>query len=154
MKTLLFSILALLSITANAQDKSTIQTMANASSVEELRTVSDKIASSAGQKFTFYKIGARSLRDEKYKTVIYTPADMTEADKAEFTAEEKERCLIVVWKDNGGSYTFSEVYSDPKNIMPFWNATFKASETEYRVAPELKYKLVGNEKTASIVKSY
>lgn len=128
--------------------------MSKTSSLDEVKAISDKIAASSAQSFTFYKVGSRTLRDEKYKTIIYTPATMTEADKAEFTAEEKEQCLIVVWRDYGDHYTFFEVYSKYDNIRPFWNATFTSSENDYRVNKDLTFKFVKNEKSAAIVKSY
>jgi len=78
---------------------------------------------------------------------------MTEADKAEFTQEEKEKCLVVVWSDYGNGYSFFEVVNQDKNLLPFWNATF-TSDKEYRVSKELKYKFVKNESSYSIVKSY
>lgn len=127
--------------------------MTDAKSLDQVKSVSDKLAAVAGHKFTFYKIGNRTLRDEKYKTVIYTPAEMTEAQKQNLTAEDKEKCLIVVWSDYGGSYRFYEVNSAPDNLYPFWNATF-GKVPEFRVDKDLKYKIVTDENTASIVKSY
>jgi hypothetical protein len=151
-KLLLLASLLIVSL-VQAQDLQTINLMVKCNSLEEIKAVSDKIAGSASEKYVYYKTGNRSLGEEKYKTVIYTPASMTEEDKQEFTQEEKDKCLIVTWSDYNGSYSFFEVNNQDKNLTPFWNTTF-VSAKEYRVSKDLKYKFVKNENSSSIVKSY
>ncbi len=154
MKKLLLLIALIIGSVIQAQDLATIKVMANATSLDEIKAVSDKIALSAGDKFVYYKTGNRSLRDEKYKTVIYAPASMTDEEKKEFSQEEKEKCLIVVWIDTGTGYTFFEVDNQEKNLKPFWNSIFTTAENEFRVDKSLKYKYIKNEHSVSIVKSY
>ncbi len=153
MKKLLLLATLLIGILAGAQDFQTINLMVKSNTLEEIKKVSDKIAVSAPEKYVYYKTGNRSLREEKYKTVIYTPISMTEAEKAEFTQEEKEKCLVVVWSDYGNGYSFFEVNNQDKNLLPFWNSTF-TTDNEYRFSKDLKYKFVKNENSCSIVKSY
>ncbi|MFE3849102.1 hypothetical protein ACFX5D_14105 [Flavobacterium sp. LB3P45] len=154
MKKLLLLTVALLALSfAQAQDLQTIDLMVQSNSLEDIKWVSDKIAVLSPEKYVYYKTGNRTLRDEKYKTIIYAPASMTDEDKKEFTQEEKDSCLIVVWSDKGNSYSFFEVSNQDKNLLPFWKITF-ASDKEYRVSKELKYKFVKNETSSSIVKSY
>ncbi|WP_281237863.1 hypothetical protein [Flavobacterium praedii] len=153
MKKLLTLFCLLIVAFINAQDLPTIKLMAKSNSLEEIKKVSDKIANSASEKYVYFKTGNRTLRDEKYKVVIYTPATMTEEQKEELSQEEKDKCLLVVWSDYGGTYSFFEVYSEDKNIIPFWETTF-VQDFDYRVTKDLKYKLVKNEKKYSIVKSY
>lgn len=153
MKKLLLLAFLLIVALVQAQDTQTINLMAKSNSLEEIKTVSDKIANSASEKYVYFKTGNRTLRDEKYKVVIYTPATMTEEEKKELSPEEKDKCLLVVWSDYNGTYSFFEVYSQDKNLLPFWNTTF-ASAQEYRVSKDLKYKIVKNENSSSIVKSY
>lgn len=149
-------ILLLLLITygAFAQDNATINAMVLSNSIEEVKATSDKISSLTVDKFSFYKVTDRTLRDDKFKVVVYTPASMTEEEKKEFTTEEKAMCLLVVWKVTDNGYTFYDVTSKEENVRPFWNATFTTSDTQYRVNKDLKYKIVKNEETYSILKSY
>ncbi len=144
----------LLSFGAFAQDNTTINALVSSSSVEEIKATSDKISSLTADKFSFYKVTDRTLREDKFKVVVYTPASMTEEEKQEFTPEEKAKCLLVVWKATENGYTFYDVTSTEQNIRPFWNATFTNSDTQYRVNKDLKYKIVRNEETYSILKSY
>lgn len=154
MKKLLLSILTLVTLSAFSQDKATINALVNSQSLEQIKATSDRIAHSASEKFEYFKTTDRTLRDEKFKVVVYTPASFTAEDKKEITAEEKAQCLIVVWKVKDNGFAFSEVNSQESNLLPFWNATFTANDKEYRVDKDLKYKYVKNENSVSIVKSY
>lgn len=145
----------LLTAIVRAQDTNTINQLVNASSLDQVKNASDKIAASAGTKFEYFKTTDRKVTLDNYKVVVYTPASFTAEDKKEFTPEEKEQCLVVVWLvQKDGTYIFKEVSNSQENIQPFWNNTFTASANEYRVNPDLKYKYVKNENSVSIVKSY
>jgi hypothetical protein len=153
-KTILFIALLLTTI-ATAQDTETINSLVNSNTLDQVKNTSDKIAASAGTKFEYFKTTDRTLRDEKYKVVVYTPSTFTAEDKKEITAEEKQQCLLVVWLvSQDGTYIFKEVNSSSENLQPFWNTTFTASTNEYRVNKDLKYKYVTNENSVSILKSY
>lgn len=138
----------------NSQDLPTINSMALSTSLEQIKNTSDKVAASGLEKFEYFKTTDRTLREEKFKVVVYTPATFTAEDKKEITAEEKAKCLIVVWRITDNGFTFSEVNNQEQNLLPFWNATFSSAHNEYRVNKELKYKYVKNENSVSIVKSY
>lgn len=149
-----FSLLLLLTFGAFAQDNATINAMVQSNTVEEIKATSDKISSLTADKFSFYKVTDRTLREDKFKVVVYTPASMTEEEKQEFSPEEKAKCLLVIWKATESGYTFYDVTSTEQNLKPFWNQTFTTTDTQYRVNKDLKYKIVKNEETYSILKSY
>jgi hypothetical protein len=153
-KTILF-IALLLTKTVTAQDKSTINELANSSKLEQVKLASDKIADAAATKFEYFKTTDRTVTLDKYKVLIYTPASFTAEDKKEFTPEEKAQCLQIVWLiREDGSYVFKEVTGTEENLLPFWQNTFNTDKSDYRVTPDLKYKYVKNENSVSIVKSY
>lgn len=150
--TLLFAVL--IGLIANAQDTATIKAFVASPTLEQIKSASDKIAASAAEKFEYFKTTDRSLRDEKFKVVVYTPASFTTEDKKEFTSEEKAKCLIVVWRVTNDGFAFSEVTNQEQNLKPFWSSTFSATENDYRFDKDIKYKYVKNENSVSIVKSY
>lgn len=152
MKKIIFILLFTTSIFA--QDLSTINSMVLSNSIEEVKLTSDKFASAAIEKFEYFKTANRTLRDEQFKVIVYTPITFTAEDKKEISAEEKEMCLIVVWRVTDKGFTFFEVNQKEQNLLPFWKATFSDTEKEYRINKDLKYKYVKNENSVSIVKSY
>lgn len=154
MKKIILLFVFLISFIGFAQDLETINALVNSNSLEQIKTTSDKIAASATTKFEYFKTTDRSLRDEKFKVVVYTPASFTDEDKKEFSPEEKQQCLIVVWRVTDNGFTFSEVNNQPENLLNFWRSNFTTTENEYRVNPHLKYKYVTHENSVSIVKSY
>ena len=154
MKKLLLTLTLLIGLIANAQDNSTIKAFVTSPTLEQIKLASDKIAASASEKFEYYKITDRSLRDEKFKVVVYTPATFKAEDKKDFTPEEKAKCLIVVWRVTNEGFAFSEVTNQEQNLKPFWSSTFSATENDYRFDKNIKYKYVKNENSVSIVKSY
>lgn len=155
MKKALSLLLLLSCFLIKAQDTTTINQLINASSIDQLKNTSDKIAASASTKFEYFKTTDRTVTNDKYKVVVYTPASFTAEDKKQFTPEEKEQCLLVVWLvREDRTYIFKEVNSSAENLQQFWKTTFSSSANEYRVNPDLKYKYVKNENSVSIVKSY
>lgn len=154
MKKLLLLSALLFSILANSQDVATINQLVNATSLEQVKNTSDKIAAAATNKFEYFKTADRTVTLDKYKVVVYTPKGFAPVNKDKLTPEEKEQCLLVVWLvKEDGSFIFKEVSSKAENVQPFWSNTFTASD-EYRVNKDLKYKLVKQENSLSIVKSY
>jgi hypothetical protein len=154
MKNLIFTIVLLIGITASAQDTATINAFVSSQSLEQIKQASDKIVQTSLQQFDYYKTTDRSLREEKFKVLVYTPSSFTAEDKKEFSIEEKAQCLLVVWRVTDSGFTFAEVYNQPDVLLPFWRANFTATDNEYRVDKSLKYKYVTNENSVSIVKSY
>lgn len=154
MKHFILLFVLLLGVATNAQDTSTISAFVTSPTLEQIKLTSDKIAASASEKFEYYKTTDRSLRDEKFKVVVYTPSSFTAEDKKDFTAEEKAKCLIVVWRVTNDGFAFSEVTNQEQNLKPFWDATFSTTENDYRFNKNIKYKYVKNENSVSIVKSY
>ena len=149
------SVLLLLScFFVKAQDTTTINQLVNASSIDQVKNTSDKIINASSQKYVYYKTSDSSLREEKYKVVLYTLASVTDADNTKLSDIEKENLIKVYWFDKGNNYSFKEVYGPEETLKPFWVSTFSASLNEYRVNPDLKYKYITNENSVSIVKSY
>ncbi len=150
----LFLLLLLLTFGAFAQDNATINAMVQSNTVEQIKTVSDNIISSGSEKYIFYKIADSSLREQKRKVAIYTLASVTDNDNTKLSEEEKESRINIIWNDDNGVYSFKEVYGPEDMIKSFWNQTFTTTDTQYRVNKDLKYKIVRNEETYSILKSY
>jgi hypothetical protein len=177
MKKLLLLTLLLIFAFTQAQNQSTINKMVESKTTDDIKSVSDELVSQCKEQYDFYKIASFGSReDESYQYVIYTKRGMSEQDKNEISPSFKN-CIVVKFKQwNKGEnndletkgelvYYFKEVSGKYLDIVPFWITTFYPKTTpellledyklkEYRVNKDLKYKLVKNQDTWQILKSY
>lgn len=152
MKKIIF--LLLLPFIGFSQNQVIINQMANSNSIEGIKAVSDQIINSGVEKYVFYKIADSSLRDEKRKIVLYTLASVTDNDQTKLSDIERDNLIKVIWTVSNGGFTFRDATAPESIIVNFWKNNFPIASTEYRVNPDLRYKLVKNEKTYSIEKWY
>ena len=177
MKKLLLSIALLFAVLIQAQDNHTIQLMTESNSLDEIKTVSDKIISSFTEEYKYYKTAsAQRGKNEKYQYVYYIPKVLNPIGE-KLTPEEKERAVIVKFGqyEKGENidlaikgktvYYFKEVSGKYLDLTNFWIASFYPSSTkeqileayklqEYRVNKDLKYNFRKNENTWTIEKGY
>lgn len=154
MKTTFTTLLLLFTTILLSQNLHTIQTMQKATSLDQVKSVSDQIINSSSDKYTFYKIADSSLQNDVYKVVLYTLTSDTDNDPTKLSEVEKTTLIKVKWLQYNNDFTFKEIYAPEQMIKPFWNSTFVADNTNYRVNKDLQYKLVKNEKTYSIERWY
>lgn len=177
MKKALLIATLLIGFLVQAQNQSIINKMVESKTTDDIKSVSDQLVSQCKEQYDFYKIVPFGTRqDESYQYVIYTKEGMSEAEKKEI-APSFQNCIVVKFKQwNKGEnkdletkgelvYYFKEISGKYLDIAPFWITTFYPKTTpellledyklkEYRVNKDLKYKLVKNQDTWQILKSY
>lgn len=177
MKKIITLLLALLPFVISAQDNDIISKMTKSKSIEDLRFISDKIASQTKTKFIFFKQGERKSPSQTDIVFYYIPDNLTPDELNEFSRETKEKCLVILFgsmyegenKDLEVKgqlvYFFRNVSGKYLDIYPFWTSTFYPNSTkeqiledyklkEYRVNKDLKYTLSKTDDIWSIEKWY
>lgn len=170
MKKLLLITALLIGYLGQAQNQEIINKMIESKTIEDIKMVAHDIVTKSNSKYDFYKVLKYTRKDtkESYQYVISTKAGMTDREKSELSSNRYANCLIVKFNEsdtNGLVYNFKEVSGDYLDLADFWTATFYPTASkelviddfklkEYRVSKDLKYKLVKNESSYSILRSY
>jgi hypothetical protein len=174
MKNLLLSIALIFTIFLNAQNQKLISKMAECSSEDDLKLISESIT--FGKEFKHFKDYTTGTKIEKYQIKAYIPNSMTPEGESLNQDEKAKSILINFGQYNKGEntdlgvkgqtvYFFREASGSYVNLISFWMNTFYPNVTkeevyensklrEYRVNKDLKYKLTKEGDIWTISKSY
>lgn len=136
MKKLLFSILALLSITVNAQDYSTINKM-QSTNLTEAKALTNQLANLGSTKFELYK----EKDSPEYYIMVYLPTGLSADQKEEMRVNHYDGGIVFRFsKNDNQTYKLREFYVNPDLMASIVNNVFYPGITLQEFTNNTKYR--------------